>query len=517
MPPAAPRRTALARFLDLIERVGNALPHPMTLFVIMGALTLVASWLAAGFGVTALHPKDGSTIAAINLLDREGIRRIFTESVRNFMNFAPLGTVLVAMLGIGVAEATGLVSAALRAFVRRMPRRLLTAAVVFAGINANLAADAGIIVLPPLAAMLFVAAGRHPLAGIAAAFAGVAGGFSANLLPSSLDVLLVTLSQEAIHASKLLPGYTVQMLGNYYFLAVSTPVLMVVGTWITEAIVEPRLGKWEGGEVAAAAPSVSLGPLSPIERRGLVAALVSALATLAILGVMALAPWGPLRSEGVDAIARLKPFFDSMVILITIVFFVPGLVYGIVTRAVRNDHDVVKMTADTMATMGTYIVIAFGASQFVSWFGWSNLGAIISIHGAAGLKAMGLHDAPLLVTFIMFAATINLLITSASAKWAILAPIFVPMFVLLGFTPEATQMVFRIGDSTTNIVTPLMPYMPFVLASVQRYAPRAGTGTLISMMLPYTVAFLVFWTVLMLVYVFAGWPIGPGVGLRLPG
>ncbi len=540
MSKAAARPTALARFLDLIERAGNALPHPATLFVIMGGLTLVASWLAAHFGVSAVHPKDGSTLAAINLLDRDGIRRIFTEAVRNFMNFAPLGTVLVAMLGIGVAEGSGLVSAALRAFVRRTPRRLLTAAVVFAGINANLAADAGIIVLPPLAAMLFVAAGRHPLAGIAAAFAGVAGGFSANLFPSSLDVLLVALSQEAITASKLLPGYQVQILGNYWFLAVSTPFLALIGTWVTERVVEPRLGKWEGGGAGeaqgagleagpavvagaglapapAAAPAVSLGPLAPHERRGLVAAIVSTLVTTGVIAAMALAPWGPLRAEGADTIARLKPFFDSMVVIIALLFFVPGVAYGIATRGIRSDHDVAKLTSDSMATMGTYIVIAFGASQFVSWFGWSNLGAILSIRGAAGLRALGLHDAPLLVAFIVFAAAINLLITSASAKWAIFAPIFVPMFVLLGFTPEATQVVFRIGDSSTNIITPLMPYMPFVLASVQRYLPRAGTGTLISLMLPYTAAFLVLWTVLMLVWVLAGWPIGPGVGLRLPG
>lgn len=512
---AAPRGGALAAFLDRLERLGNALPHPATLFVIMGALTLLASWISASLGITAIHPKDGSTIAAVNLLDREGIRRIFTDAVKNFMGFAPLGTVLAAMIGIGVAEGSGLVAVSLRAFVRRIPARWLTMAVVFAGINANLAADAGIIVLPPLAAMLFLAAGRNPLAGIAAGFAGVAGGFSANLLPSTLDVLLVSLSQEALDASKLLPGYTVQILGNYWFLAVSTPFLTLIGTWVTERIVEPRLGKWEGG--GAVPGDTSLGPLTPIERRGLIAAAIATAAFLVLLAAMVLAPWGPLRGEGADALVRLKPFFDSMVLIILLLFFVPGLAYGIATRGIRSDHDVARLTSDTMATMGTYIVIAFCASQFVSWFAWSNLGAIVSIQGAAGLKAMGLHDAPLLVAFIVFAAAINLLISSASAKWAILAPIFVPMFVLLGFTPEATQVVFRIGDSSTNIITPLLPYMPFVLASVQRYQPKAGTGTLISLMLPYSVAFIVLWTALMLVWVFAGWPIGPGVGLRLAG
>ncbi|MCW5558386.1 MAG: AbgT family transporter, partial [Verrucomicrobiae bacterium] len=248
--PVALRRSPLARFLDLIERAGNALPHPATLFAILGALTLMASWISASLGVTAVHPRDGSTLAAVNLLDREGMRRVFTEAVRNFMNFAPLGTVLVAMLGIGVAEGTGLIAVGLRAFVLRMPRRLLTATVVFAGVNANLAADAGIIVLPPLAAMLFAAAGRHPLAGISAAFAGVSGGFSANLLPTPLSVLLAGLSQAALDASRLLPGYEVQILGNYYFMAASVPVLTVAGIWVTERIIEPRLGPWRAEECA---------------------------------------------------------------------------------------------------------------------------------------------------------------------------------------------------------------------------------------------------------------------------
>ena len=522
--PASATPGALARFLDVIERVGNALPHPATLFVIMGGVTLVASYLAGHFGVTAIHPKDGSILAAVNLLDREGVRRVFTEAVRNFMGFAPLGTVLVAMIGIGVAEGTGLISVGLRAFVMRMPRRLLTATVVFAGVNANIAADAGIIVLPPLAAMLFVAAGRHPLAGIAAAFAGVAGGFSANLLPTSLSVLLTGLSQAALDASKLMPGYEVQILGNYFFFAASVPVLTLAGIWVTERIIEPRLGKWEGSAAGADAAGVPLrsgttDALAPSAREGkaLRAAMIAAAVTLGVIALFALAPWGPLRTEGANELQRLKPLFDSIVVVITLMFLIPGITYGVVAGGIRNDHDVAKLTSDTMATMGTYIVIAFAASQFVSWFGWSNLGAILSIKGAAALRTLGLDDAPLLVAFVLFSATINLLITSSSAAWAILAPVFVPMFVLLGFTPEGTMAVYRIGESSTNIITPLMPYLPFVLATTHRYVPKAGIGTLISLMLPYATAFLISWTLLLLAYVFFNWPIGPGMWLRLPG
>lgn len=503
------RPFSLGTALDAIERLGNALPNPATLFLLMAAIVLVASAVTASLGVTVLHPKDGSAITAVNLLSRDGLRRMFTEAVKNFVGFAPLGTVLVAMIGIGVAEATGLIGVLMRAFVMAMPRGLLTAAVVFTGINANQAADAGIIILPPLGALLFAAAGRHPLAGLAAAFAGVSGGFSANFLPSTLDVLLAGFTQEAVTASKLLPGYSVQLLGNYWFMVAATPLLTVLGTWVTHRFVEPRLGPWKG---EAHAP---LEGLTPDERRGLIAAGCATLLTALGFVALVMPGWGPLRSEGATTIERLKPFFDSMVTLVLLAFFVPGLAYGLATRKIRNDHDVMRMTSDTVASMAPYIVLAFCAAQFVSYFAWSNLGAIVAIGGAQFLRGLGLQGGPLLVGFVLFAATLNLLITSASAKWAIVASIFVPMFALLGFTPEATQAVFRVGDSSTNIVTPLLPYMPFILAAAQRYDPKAGSGTLISLMLPYSVVFLVMWMALLLVFYALGWDIGPGVGMRL--
>jgi aminobenzoyl-glutamate transport protein len=504
----APAAGGLARALDWIERTGNRLPHPVTLFVLLAVGVLVASAVVSALGVTVVHPRDGSTIAAVNLLTRDGLRRLFTEAVRNFTGFAPLGTVLVTMLGIGVAEGSGLFGVALRALVAAIPRGLLTATVVFAGINANQAADAGIIVLPPLAALVFAAAGRHPLAGIAAAFAGVAGGFSANLLPSTLDVLLAGLTQEAVDASKLLPGYTVHILGNYYFMVAATPLLTLVGTWITERIVEPRLGPWQGAADRD-------GGIGEAERRGLWAAGLAAAAMVALLVTLALAPFSPLRGEGATALERLKPFFDSLVVLIMAVFFVPGLAYGIAAGTIRNDHDVARLTGEAMATMGTYIVLAFAAAQFVSTFAWSNLGAMLAIAGADGLRAMGLGGGPLIVGLVGFSAFINLFTASSSAKWAFMGPVFVPMFALLGFSPEGTQAVYRVGDSCTNIITPVMPYMPFILAYVQRYAPRAGVGSIIAMMLPYSVAFLVLWTVLLLLFYGFGWPIGPGVHLRM--
>ena len=513
-PPRAPRgdsRRIWTGALDVIERVGNRLPDPITIFVILAFVVLAASWLCARLGVSAVHPKDGSLILAVNLLDRDGVRRIFTEAVRNFMNFAPLGIVLVAMIGVGIAERTGLIALTLRAFMASMPKTLLTATVIFAGMLAHLAADAGIIILPPIGALLFAAAGRHPLAGLAAAFAGVGGAFSANVLPSPLDVLLIGFTQEATKASKLLPGYDPQVLGNYFFLAVTAPVLTVIGTWVTQRFVEPRLGPWQAQD------EHRLDPVTPVEKRGLLAATVATVVTLAVFVALIVPAQAPLRGPGATPIATLKPFFDSIVVLIMILFLIPGLAFGAATGRIRGDKDVAKMAGETMGTMGTYIVLAFAAAQFVSYFNWSNLGAIIAISGANTLKAMGLVGAPLLLGLVLFSGSFDFFITSASAKWAMMAPVFVPMFALLGWTPECTQVVFRIGASVVNIITPCFPYLPIIIAAGRRYDPKFGVGNLIAMMVPYSIAFLVAWSALLLGFYWLNWPIGPGVMMRLPG
>ncbi|MEO5989950.1 MAG: AbgT family transporter [Candidatus Eisenbacteria bacterium] len=502
-------RSALVRTLDMLERMGNRLPDPISLFALFAVLVVALSWVCSHLGVSAIHPKDGSTVMVVDLLTRENVRRMFTDAVKNFMGFAPLGVVLVAMLGVGVAEGSGLIAAALRAFVLRMPRNLLTASVVLAGLLSHVAADAGIVILPPLAALLFAASGRHPLAGLAAAFAGVAGGFSANLLPAPLDAVLAGLSQEALTASKLLPGYQVQMLGNYFFLAASTPLLVAVGTWVTHSIVEPRLGPWHG-------PSEMAGALGADERRGLKAAGWATLTMLVLIGALALMPNAPLAVDTGSSLERFKPLLESIVVVIALLFFVPGVAYGIATGKVKSDHDVAKLTSDSIASMAGYIVIAFVAAQFINYFAWSNLGAILAIRGAEQLKLLGLDGAGLMVSFILFTAAVDMLVSSASAKWAIMAPVFVPMLVLLGYTPEATQAIYRVGDSCVNIITPLLPYMPFILATARRYDPKAGSGTLVALMLPYSAVFLVAWTALLLVFYFAHWPLGPGVPFHLP-
>jgi aminobenzoyl-glutamate transport protein len=313
-----------------------------------------------------------------------------------------------------------------------------------------------------------------------------------------------------VNASKLLPDYRVQVLGNWYFLAAATPLLTMVGTLITERIVEPRLGPWKGGS------GESLAPLTDTEKRGLGWAFAALLATIALALALVMPANAPLRDPGAATVMeQLKPFFESMVVWVLLLFFVPGLAYGIATKGIRTDHDVAKLASDTMATMGSYIVIAFVAAQFLSYFAWSNLGAIMAVQGAGLLRAMHLEGPLLLVGFVLLAGTVNLFITSASAKWAIMAPIFVPMFVLLGLTPEATQAVFRVGDSCTNIITPVFVYLPFIQSFMQRWDPKAGTGTILSMMLPYTLAFLPMWTLLLILFQAFGWSIGPGVGIAL--
>lgn len=505
------RAPCLARALDAIERAGNRLPNPVSLFFLLAIAVPIASYVAHRGGITVTHPRDGSVVAAVNLLNASGVRRMFNEAVRNFMSFAPLGTVLAAMIGIGVAEKSGLIAVALRAFVMSVPRRLVTATVVFAGISSNIAADAGLVVLPPVAAQLFASVGRHPLAGIAAAFAGVAGGFSANILPSTIDVLLAGFTQEALDASRVhRGGYHVQILGNFYFMFVSTPLLTLLGTWVTDRFVEPRLGTW-----GADAPA---GPIrvTSDERRGLFAASIALLVTLGAFLALVVPSSAPLRTSGATFLEQIRPFLDSMVVLVLIVFFVPGLAFGAATGRIRSDHDVAKMTGDTIASMGTYIVLAFVAAQFINYFAWSNLGSILAIAGAGLLRGMGLDGGSLLVAFVVFSAAANLFMSSASAKWAIVAPVFVPMFLLLGFTPEATQVAFRVGDSSTNIITPLFPYMPIIIGVAQRYDAKAGVGTLIALMLPYAIVFLVSWVALLVAFYVSGWPIGPGVEFLMP-
>lgn len=503
----ATRPSILSRFLGAVETVGNALPNPATLFALLAGLVAVASWLMSRLGVTAAHPGDGSPIAAVNLISRDGLHWILDTTVDNFTGFAPLGTVLVALLGIGVAEKSGLISTVLRLLLHAAPRRLLTFVIVLAGVLSNMASDVGYVLLVPLGAIIFMSVGRHPLAGLAAAFAGVSGGFSANLLLGTIDPLLAGITQEA--ARIIDPGYTVTPACNYYFMVVSTFLIAALGTWVTERIVVPRLGAYAG----AAVQTPDLQPLSAPEKRGLWWALA------VNLGLAGLILWGLVPADGflraADGSVLHSPFMHGIVTVIFVGGLVTGVAYGVAAGTFAGDADVVAGMKQAMETMGLFLVLVFFAAQFVAWFKHTNLGMIVAIKGAGALQASGLGPIPLMLTFVILSGLINLAMGSASAKWAFMAPIFVPMFMLLGYTPELVQGVYRIGDSTTNMISPMMSFFALIVAFVQKYEPQAGIGTVIATMLPYTIVFTVGWMVLLVAWLLLGLPLGPGAGLHL--
>jgi aminobenzoyl-glutamate transport protein len=504
----AGKKSLFYRALDVIEVVGNTLPHPATLFAALALVVALLSGLFDLVHVAVRHPGTGEIVRAVSLLNGDGLRRIVTNLVRNFTNFAPLGTVLVALLGIGIAEASGLINAGLRALVLSAPRKLLTMVVVFAGIMSNAASEAGYVILIPLAAVLFQAFGRHPMAGLAAAFAGVSAGYSANLLLGTVDPLLAGLSTESAHIID--PTYSVNPAANYYFMVASTFLLTVAGTWVTEKIVEPRLMKL--GSIGVQQEEVV--PLSATEKKGMLAAGISILLFGGLLLWAVVPEQGVLRDPKTFSVLD-SPFLHGIVAIIFVGALIPGVVYGFVTGSFRNDADVIGGMGKAMSTLGTYIVLVFFAAQFVAFFSWTNIGLIIAIEGAELLRSIGLVGIPLILSFVLVSAFLNLFMGSASAKWAVMAPVFVPMLMLLGYTPELTQAAYRIGDSTTNIVTPMMSYFALIVAFAQKHKPDAGIGTIIATMVPYTVVFLIAWSVLLVVWIVFDIPVGPGAGLHL--
>lgn len=512
--PTGQRRGIVNRLLDIVERIGNRLPDPLTLFVLLALAIPFISWAVATAGWTVQHPTTGDAIAAENLLSVDYIRKMFTSAVDNFTGFRPLGVVLVAMIGIGVVERTGLITTLLKMTVTSVPAGIISAALVFAGAMSSLGADVGYVVLTPLGAVLFAGLGRHPLAGLCAAFAGVSGGFSANLLVAAVDPMLSELTNEA--AAVLDPRYldasALAPTCNYYLMAASVVLVTVIGWFVTDKIVEPRLGKWKGGD---GDDNHSFDRVTPLEKYGALCATLSFVLVMLLIALLATPRVGVLYDVSVtgDLMKALGPLIKSIVPIMLVAFFVPGLVYGLVTGSIRNDRVVAKMTAETMGTMGVYIVLAFAAAQFIVYFKWSNLGIMMAIGGANLIEASGITGLPLVLMFMIIAAFLNLFIGSASAKWALIAPVFVPMMMISGFSPELTQAAYRIADSVTNIITPLMPYFPIVVAFGQKYDPNLRLGTLISAMLPYSIALTIGWTILLAIFWFGGVPLGPGTSM----
>ncbi|SFM44907.1 AbgT family transporter [Salibacterium qingdaonense] len=493
-------RKILFRILDGIEWLGNKLPSPLLLFALLAFIVVVISGIFSGVSVT--NPTTSEVVEVKNLFSASGLEYIFSSAVDNFIGFAPLGAVLVTMLGIGLAEQTGLVHSSLRGIVFSVPNRLLTAALVFAGVMSSLAVNAGYVVLPPLGAVLFLGLGRHPLAGLAAAFAGVSGGFGANLALTSTDAILQELTAEA--ARTIDPAYaeTITVTMNYFFAAASVLLITFIGTFVTDKIVEPRLGKYDGGE------QEDMEKLTSQEKRGMRFAGIGFIVTFAVMVYLSL---GPLRGDGayIDS-----PFFNALVFVIFILFFVPGLIYGIVSKEIRNDKDLTTLLGKTMASMSGYIALAFTAGQFIAYFRETNLGTVIAFNGADFLQDTGFDGINLILTFMGITMLVNFFIGSSSAKWTILAPVFVPIMMQLNYSPEFTTLLYRISDSVTNMITPLLLYFPVIIAFAQRYDKKVGIGTLISMMIPYSIAFLAGWLILLLIWVLLGIPVGPGAPIN---
>ena len=506
----------MTRFLHIVEWLGNALPHPVTLFALFAAGVVVLSGIMGYFEVAVVDPRPegakgraaNGMIEVVSLLNADGLRLIVLNLVKNFVEFAPLGTVLVALLGVGVAERSGWLTALIRSMVLNAPPSLVTVIIVFSGVLSNTASEMGYVVLVPLAAVVFYSLGRHPLAGLAAAFAGVSGGYSANLFIGTVDPLLSGITTEA--ARLIDPSYEVDVSANWFFMIASTFIITAIGSLISLKIVEPSLGPYEGTPADSEDEDAHrMDPLSNQERRGLWRSFWATMIFAGVLVALVYPEGAVLRNQETGGVAG-SPFLKGIVAVIFVYFMLMGVVYGRTVGTIQNDRDVINAMAHAMSTLGLYIALVFFAAQFVKFFGWTNLGSITAVAGATFLQNVGFTGPILFFVFILVCAFINLMLGSASAQWAVTAPIFVPMLMLLGYSPEVIQAAYRIGDSSTNIITPMMSYFGLIMAFVARYEPKAGVGTLIAMMLPYSVAFLILWSLFFFFWTFViGLPVGP--------
>ena len=496
----------LKRFLYLVEKGGNALPHPALLFGILALATLLLSLVGAVFAWSGVHPATDEQIDIVNLLSREGIHRIILNMVSNFTNFAPLGIVMVAVLGIGVAESSGLIRAAINLMLLKTPPQFITAMVVFAGVISSVAADVGYVLVIPLAGIIFHSLGRHPIAGLSAAFAGVSAGFSANIFLAPLDPMLAGITTESAHIYDQTNTYYVLPTAYYYFMCVSTILITIVCTVLTEKWIEPRLGKYSGD-----VERESIEQPSALEKKGLFYVGLTVLGWILLLAAGLVPENGILRAD--DGSFLNSPVLRGIIALLFLSTASVGIVYGFTVGKFTKAEDVINAMTDNIKTLAGYLVLVFFAAQFVAWFNWSNLGLLLAIQGASLLENADISLVPLIIIFVTLTGGINLFIGSASAKWALVGPIYVPVFMALGYSPELAQSVYSVGDSMTNIITPLMPYFALILVYYQKYDKNAGIGTIIATMLPFTVMLYITWTGLLIGWVLLELPLGPGTPL----
>lgn len=512
MSAPADRRERLGGWLGHIERLGNALPDPVTLFALGAFLVFLGSWLAERAGwACVLEDAHGNVRreAARNLLSADGLRWLATGLVSIYVGFKPLGLVLCASIGVAVAEKSGFLAALLRAGLIYVPRACLTPATVLVGVCSSLATDAGFVVLPPLAAAIYRSAGRPAALGIATVTAGIAGGFGANLFLTSLDPLLAGMTEQA--ARLVDPEYTVSAACNWHFMIASSVLLTLVGWFVAERILAPRL------PAPAQDTGVERSALGRSERRGILAGLIVLLLLLAGFSAAYALEGGFLHDPPSTPGTSAQPLWiQALVALIVALFLLPGLAYGITTGSIRSDRDVARMLTEYFGLLANYVVLAFFAGILVAAFERSNLGILLAVEGADALAQLALPRAVLLTLFVLLTAAVNILLISSSAKWALLATIFVPLFMRLGVSPELTQAAYRVGDSLTNPISPLNMYLVIVLAFLRQHDERSGLGTLISLLMPFALAFTLTWIPLLLGWMALGIPLGPGGTLVYP-
>lgn len=492
----------ISRFLGWVERSGNKMPDPVIIFVILSAGILFASWVFSAMGVSVVSPATQEMVQVENLLSRGNLVRILEQAINNFKGFPALGLVLVVMLGIGLAEHSGYFELLLTSLVEKAPKHRVIWIIITVGVLGNIAGDAAPIVMPPLAALIFLKMGLHPVAGAIIGYVAPLGAFAANLIPGMSDALVFAFTEPA--ASLIDPGLQLNVLMNYFFIAFSTPMLVFVVYWVLKKFTLPQLGTYKAEEMTE---HVKMREITRDEKTALKWANMSFFLLVILLLIGSVTQNGFLRNAETGSLVNNSPLMNGIGVIITLVFFVPGLVYGWKAKTIRNSHDFSRMLTKSMSSMGNFIVVVFFAAQMMAFFSWSNLGTVIAVKGADLLQ--NANGILLIVGFISLSAFINLFIGSASSKWALLAPIFVPMFMLLDFHPAFTQMAYRIGDSITNPLTPMVPYMPILLATIKRYDKEAGLGTLMANTLPYSVAIGIIWTIMLIVWFLLGLPLGP--------
>ncbi|MGA4516638.1 AbgT family transporter [Solibacillus silvestris] len=496
---------AFNKFLNTIERVGNKLPHPFMLFFYLTLILIALSFVLGTMQAAVIHPTSGEEVVVKNLLSKEGIRYILTNTLTNFTGFAPLGLVLAMMLGIGLSEKVGLFSAVMTKAISKTPKRIVSFMVVLIGILGNIASDAAFVVIPPLAALVFLALGRHPLAGLAAGLAGAGIGFTANILIAGTDALLSGITTEVVKG--LDDTLVVTPLDNWFFMIASTFLLAFLGAFITDKIVEPRLGKYKGDQIAKSTD------ISVLEAKGLRNAGIAAVLYIAFIVGLMLIPNSPLLND--DGTILRSPFLSGIIPIILAFFVIVGITFGVTTKKIQKAADVPNIMAEAIKDLSSYIVLIFMIGQFIGYFNWSNIATWTAVHLADFLAAINLTNIFAIILFVLLVAVLSLFIISGSALWSLVAPIFVPTFLVLGYHPAFIQLAYRIGESSTNMVTPLNTYFAIILGFMQVYNKKAGIGTLMSLMIPYTIIFLIFWILLMLIFVIFNIPIGPGIYYKL--